>query len=136
MSVQQVSKSYCVMWLCLQVLAQQCRARTATMKLPHYTAETPMFMPVGTQGDRADVLTRLQGKCLQTPYRTQLPSGEPVADTAPCHAVLFTLRQLGSIPDSPHVQAISPCATPTDLQLLLCAGATKCRRCCSSASPL
>jgi queuine tRNA-ribosyltransferase len=35
---------------CLQVLAQQCRARTATMKLPHYTAETPMFMPVGTQG--------------------------------------------------------------------------------------
>uniref|UniRef100_A0A383VT87 Queuine tRNA-ribosyltransferase catalytic subunit 1 n=1 Tax=Tetradesmus obliquus TaxID=3088 RepID=A0A383VT87_TETOB len=33
-----------------QVLAQQGRARTATMKLPHYTAETPMFMPVGTQG--------------------------------------------------------------------------------------
>jgi queuine tRNA-ribosyltransferase len=36
----------------LQVLAQQGRARAATMKLPHYTAETPMFMPVGTQGDR------------------------------------------------------------------------------------
>jgi hypothetical protein len=37
---------------CLQVLAQQGRARTATMKLPHYTAETPMFMPVGTQGKK------------------------------------------------------------------------------------
>jgi queuine tRNA-ribosyltransferase len=36
--------------LLLQVLAEQGRARTATMKLPHYTAETPMFMPVGTQG--------------------------------------------------------------------------------------
>jgi hypothetical protein len=36
----------------LQVLAQQGRARTATMKLPHYTAETPMFMPVGTQGKK------------------------------------------------------------------------------------
>jgi hypothetical protein len=36
----------------LQVLAQQGRARTATMKLPHYTAETPMFMPVGTQGEQ------------------------------------------------------------------------------------
>ena len=33
-----------------QVLAQQGRARTALMTLPHFTAETPMFMPVGTQG--------------------------------------------------------------------------------------
>jgi hypothetical protein len=39
-----------LLFACLQVLAQQGRARTATMKLPHYTAETPMFMPVGTQG--------------------------------------------------------------------------------------
>lgn len=33
-----------------QVVAQQGRVRTARMTLPHYTAETPMFMPVGTQG--------------------------------------------------------------------------------------
>ena len=26
------------------------RARTALMKLPHATVETPVFMPVGTQG--------------------------------------------------------------------------------------
>lgn len=36
----------------VQVLAEQCRARTATMTLPHFTAETPMFMPVGTQGSQ------------------------------------------------------------------------------------
>lgn len=36
-----------------QVLAEQGRARTALMTLPHYTAETPMFMPVGTQGEAA-----------------------------------------------------------------------------------
>jgi hypothetical protein len=36
--------------LTFQVLALQGRARTALMTLPHFTAETPMFMPVGTQG--------------------------------------------------------------------------------------
>ena len=39
-----------------QVVAQQGRARTAKMTLPHYTAETPMFMPVGTQGDHRFVM--------------------------------------------------------------------------------
>ena len=34
-----------------QVLAKQGRARTALMTLPHFTAETPMFMPVGTKGE-------------------------------------------------------------------------------------
>jgi len=34
----------------LQVVAQWGRARCSRMKLPHYTALTPMFMPVGTQG--------------------------------------------------------------------------------------
>lgn len=33
-----------------QVKATQGRARTAQMKLPHFLCETPMFMPVGTQG--------------------------------------------------------------------------------------
>lgn len=36
--------------LSFQVLAECGRARTARMTLPHYTCETPMFMPVGTQG--------------------------------------------------------------------------------------
>ena len=26
------------------------KARTATLKVPHYEVETPVFMPVGTQG--------------------------------------------------------------------------------------
>ncbi|KIZ01392.1 queuine tRNA-ribosyltransferase [Monoraphidium neglectum] len=33
-----------------QVVAQQGRARTALMTLPHYVVETPVFMPVGTKG--------------------------------------------------------------------------------------
>lgn len=37
-------------WCISQVVAEQGRARTARMTLPHFTAETPMFMPVGTQG--------------------------------------------------------------------------------------
>lgn len=35
-----------------QVTAMQGRARVAKMTLPHFVAETPMFMPVGTQGKR------------------------------------------------------------------------------------
>ena len=35
---------------CMQVVAQQGRARCSRMRLPHYTAHTPMFMPVGTRG--------------------------------------------------------------------------------------
>ncbi|GFR40021.1 hypothetical protein Agub_g556 [Astrephomene gubernaculifera] len=33
-----------------KVIATQGRARSARMTLPHFTAHTPMFMPVGTQG--------------------------------------------------------------------------------------
>ena len=36
--------------LTFEVLATQGRARVSRMTLPHFTAETPMFMPVGTQG--------------------------------------------------------------------------------------
>lgn len=36
--------------LTFEVLATQGRARASRMTLPHFTAETPMFMPVGTQG--------------------------------------------------------------------------------------
>lgn len=38
-------------WLALQVLAQQGRARASRLTLPHGVCHTPMFMPVGTQGD-------------------------------------------------------------------------------------
>ena len=37
--------------LTFDVIATQGRARTSRMTLPHFTAETPMFMPVGTQGE-------------------------------------------------------------------------------------
>ena len=33
-----------------EVLAQCGRARASRMTLPHFVCETPMFMPVGTQG--------------------------------------------------------------------------------------
>lgn len=33
-----------------EVLAKCGRARVAKLHLPHYTCDTPMFMPVGTQG--------------------------------------------------------------------------------------
>eukprot|EP00201_Polytomella_parva_P017196 CAMPEP_0175059630 /NCGR_PEP_ID=MMETSP0052_2-20121109/12539_1 /TAXON_ID=51329 ORGANISM="Polytomella parva, Strain SAG 63-3" /NCGR_SAMPLE_ID=MMETSP0052_2 /ASSEMBLY_ACC=CAM_ASM_000194 /LENGTH=396 /DNA_ID=CAMNT_0016325201 /DNA_START=80 /DNA_END=1267 /DNA_ORIENTATION=+ len=36
--------------LSFQVLATDGTARASRLTLPHYTAETPMFMPVGTQG--------------------------------------------------------------------------------------
>ena len=37
---------------CSSVALQCGRARAARMTLPHYVCETPMFMPVGTQGAR------------------------------------------------------------------------------------
>lgn len=36
--------------LSFQVVAQSGRARMSIMTLPHQVCETPMFMPVGTQG--------------------------------------------------------------------------------------
>lgn len=39
-----------------EVVAQCGRARTARMTLPHYVCDTPMFMPVGTQGTTAVLL--------------------------------------------------------------------------------
>ncbi len=43
----------------LTVLAEcsTSRARTALMELPHATVETPVFMPVGTQGTLKGLLT-------------------------------------------------------------------------------
>lgn len=36
--------------LCLQILGRFNRARAARLTLPHFTCQTPLFMPVGTQG--------------------------------------------------------------------------------------
>ena len=36
--------------LSFKVIARCGRARSSRMKVPHFTCETPMFMPVGTQG--------------------------------------------------------------------------------------
>ena len=39
-------------WCGLQVVARWKRARASILTLPHCRAKTPMFMPVGTQGER------------------------------------------------------------------------------------
>lgn len=37
-------------FVCLQILGRFNRARAARLTLPHFTCQTPLFMPVGTQG--------------------------------------------------------------------------------------
>lgn len=53
-----------------QVRAVAGRARAAQMQLPHFLCETPMFMPVGTQGM---TMTYVRAVC-------------PVQQAPPCHA--------------------------------------------------
>lgn len=36
-----------------QILGRFNRARAARLTLPHYVCQTPLFMPVGTQGQNA-----------------------------------------------------------------------------------
>ena len=45
--------------LSLQILAEcsTTKARTCKMTLPHYTVDTPVFMPVGTQGTMKGLTT-------------------------------------------------------------------------------
>jgi hypothetical protein len=38
------------LFLFLQILGRFNRARAARLTLPHFTCQTPLFMPVGTQG--------------------------------------------------------------------------------------
>ena len=40
------------------MVAQWGRARSSRLTLPHYTASTPMFMPVGTQGTVKGLTTK------------------------------------------------------------------------------
>lgn len=47
--------------LSFRVVAKCGRARSSRMELPHFNCETPMFMPVGTQGARP--LLRCQTFC-------------------------------------------------------------------------
>ena len=46
--------------LTFDVIATQGRARASRMTLPHFTAETPMFMPVGTQGKASYLIKACQ----------------------------------------------------------------------------
>ena len=45
--------------LSLQILAEcsTTKARTCKLKLPHHTVDTPVFMPVGTQGTMKGLTT-------------------------------------------------------------------------------
>lgn len=47
---------------CLQVLGRFNRARAARLTLPHFTCQTPLFMPVGTQGIVSVALTLVQSE--------------------------------------------------------------------------
>lgn len=94
-----------------QVLAEQGRARTATMKLPHYTAETPMFMPVGTQGTvkglTSEQLQQLDCHVIlgNTYHLANRPGGELVAAMGGLHSFINWPR--GILTDSGGFQMVS-----------------------------
>jgi hypothetical protein len=48
--------------LSFRVVAKCGRARSSRMKLPHFDCETPMFMPVGTQGAARTLSTILSNR--------------------------------------------------------------------------
>jgi hypothetical protein len=75
----------------LQVVAQQGRARSSRMTLPHYTAQTPMFMPVGTQGGRphaAAIAPRAApaAGCTQPMRHTPRQQAHPLPQPCPLQA--------------------------------------------------
>lgn len=79
-------------------------ARASRMHLPHYTAETPMFMPVGTQGT-VKGLTTLQLQDLDchvilgnTYHLENRPGSEHVAESGGLHG--FVNWQRGMLTDS------------------------------------
>eukprot|EP00199_Chlamydomonas_sp_CCMP681_P002077 CAMPEP_0119108094 /NCGR_PEP_ID=MMETSP1180-20130426/13465_1 /TAXON_ID=3052 ORGANISM="Chlamydomonas cf sp, Strain CCMP681" /NCGR_SAMPLE_ID=MMETSP1180 /ASSEMBLY_ACC=CAM_ASM_000741 /LENGTH=427 /DNA_ID=CAMNT_0007093677 /DNA_START=136 /DNA_END=1419 /DNA_ORIENTATION=+ len=97
--------------LTFNVIAQQGRARTGRMVLPHYTAETPMFMPVGTQGT-VKGLTSQQLEDLDchvilgnTYHLQNRPGSELVAEMGGLHD--FISWQRGMLTDSGGFQMVS-----------------------------
>ncbi|KAK9804020.1 hypothetical protein WJX73_002483 [Symbiochloris irregularis] len=97
--------------LTFEVVAQQGRARTARMTLPHFTAETPMFMPVGTQGS-VKGLTSKQLEDLNchvilgnTYHLANRPGSKLVAELGGLHQFINWKR--GMLTDSGGFQMVS-----------------------------
>eukprot|EP00193_Tetraselmis_chui_P001457 CAMPEP_0177760360 /NCGR_PEP_ID=MMETSP0491_2-20121128/5227_1 /TAXON_ID=63592 /ORGANISM="Tetraselmis chuii, Strain PLY429" /LENGTH=398 /DNA_ID=CAMNT_0019276257 /DNA_START=220 /DNA_END=1416 /DNA_ORIENTATION=- len=68
-----------------KLLATQGRARVGKMTLPHFTADTPMFMPVGTQGSVKGITSRQLEELdchviLGNTYHLELRPGADVVD--------------------------------------------------------
>ena len=93
------------------LLAREGRARVASMKLPHYTAETPMFMAVGTQGTVKGLTTSQMEACgcqviLGNTYHLEnRPGSELIADMGGLHK--FQGWRQGMLTDSGGFQMVS-----------------------------
>ncbi|PNW75841.1 hypothetical protein CHLRE_12g558400v5 [Chlamydomonas reinhardtii] len=94
-----------------KVVATQGRARSSRMALPHYTAHTPMFMPVGTQGSVKGLTTAqlVELDChviLGNTYHLEnRPGSELVAEMGGLHG--FINWQRGMLTDSGGFQMVS-----------------------------
>ncbi|KAL4457743.1 hypothetical protein ABPG75_012608 [Micractinium tetrahymenae] len=94
-----------------QVLAQCGRARASRMTLPHYVCETPMFMPVGTQGSVKGLTSgQLEDLGCQvilgnTYHLENRPGSELVAEMGGLHSFINWPR--GMLTDSGGFQMVS-----------------------------
>lgn len=94
-----------------QVLAQCGRARASRMTLPHYVCETPMFMPVGTQGSVKGLTSgQLEELGCQvvlgnTYHLENRPGSELVAEMGGLHSFINWPR--GMLTDSGGFQMVS-----------------------------
>lgn len=97
--------------LSFEVLAQAGRARTARLTLPHGVCETPMFMPVGTQGSVKGLTSQqLQELGCQvvlgnTYHLENRPGSETVAALGGLHSFINYPR--GMLTDSGGFQMVS-----------------------------
>lgn len=97
--------------LTFEVLAQSGRARTAKMTLPHGVVETPMFMPVGTQGSVKGLTSQqlLDIGCQvvlgNTYHLENRPGSELVAEMGGLHG--FINYPKGMLTDSGGFQMVS-----------------------------
>ncbi|KAL4443007.1 hypothetical protein ABPG77_008498 [Micractinium sp. CCAP 211/92] len=94
-----------------QVLAQCGRARASRMTLPHYVCETPMFMPVGTQGSVKGLTSRqleelgCQVILGNTYHLENRPGSELVSEMGGLHSFINWPR--GMLTDSGGFQMVS-----------------------------
>lgn len=109
--IQQALPSSCSPALKFEVQAVQGRARASRMTLPHFVAETPMFMPVGTQGS-VKGLTSQQLEDLDchvilgnTYHLENRPGSELVAEMGGLHDFMSWKR--GMLTDSGGFQMVS-----------------------------